>query len=406
VTLADPNIVTGVILADATFSAEPAAVEFSYITNYGYTGVTGYTGETGPLGTGPTGDTGVTGDTGPTGPLGTGETGPTGVGGETGATGDTGATGPLGTGPTGDTGVTGDTGPTGEIGPTGETGPQGIPGNSTLTGATGPTGQTGPTGETGPLGPTGVTGIQGLPGYIFILAPNSGNPTIVNNTTAIIDENSSVYGTNYYPLSTNNRLSISFAVPSLSNDGAGIRNFGATSQTTFIYFGIYFGTLTIYCPGVIYAAGYDYLPHTLSVSLVSTQATFYLDNSVIAVGNISAEQIWTLRAGVDGVLPGGPYTISNIIGYMEGSQGSIGATGVTGFTGPTGPQGFATNTGATGETGETGPTGSIGQTGTLIYGATGEPNTYAPAYARIGDFYIDYLTGIMYQYQEIPPTPP
>ena len=58
VTLASPNIVIGVILSDATFSATPAAVTFSYITNYGYTGPTGPTGSTGtfaPIGTGGTG---------------------------------------------------------------------------------------------------------------------------------------------------------------------------------------------------------------------------------------------------------------------------------------------------------------------------------------------------------------
>jgi hypothetical protein len=35
-------------------------------------------------------------------------------------------------------------------------------------------------------------------------------------------------------------------------------------------------------------------------------------------------------------------------------------------------------------------------TGTQIYGAAGAPG---PAYARIGDFYIDFSTGIMYQLQ-------
>ena len=96
-----------------------------------------------------------------------------------------------------------------------------------------------------------------------------------------------------------------------------------------------------------------------------------------------------------------PFAITNIsFGYCANIPGTVGNTGATGLTGGIG------NTGPTGDTGITGPTGSIGQTGTLIYGATGEPNTYAPVYARVGDFYIDYLTGVMYQYQEIPPTPP
>jgi len=39
---------------------------------------------------------------------------------------------------------------------------------------------------------------------------------------------------------------------------------------------------------------------------------------------------------------------------------------------------------------------SAGERGTLIFGSTGAPATYAPPSSRVGDFYIDYLSGIMY----------
>jgi hypothetical protein len=39
---------------------------------------------------------------------------------------------------------------------------------------------------------------------------------------------------------------------------------------------------------------------------------------------------------------------------------------------------------------------SAGECGTLIFGSTGVPGTYAPVSSRVGDFYIDYATGVMY----------
>ena len=212
VTLADPNIVTGVILADATFSSTPAAVEFSYITNYGYTGVTGYTGETGPPGT--------------------------------------------------------------------------TYASSGLADGTGPDGA-----YITQIEFTIGTGLSYTPGQTVIVTRDS-NPT-----------------------------------------------------------------------------GYI---------LIATVNTYNSATGLIDIIDI------VLLAGVDWGwwFPGGTETVTI---NMSGPVGPTGPTGATGITGPTGP---------------------IGQTGTLIYGATGDPGTYAPASARIGDFYIDYSTGIMYQYQEIPPTPP
>jgi hypothetical protein len=80
--------------------------------------------------------------------------------------------------------------------------------------------------------------------------------------------------------------------------------------------------------------------------------------------------------------------------------GTCGGGGI-GPTGPTGPAGGGTggsgttgDTGPIGPTGDTGPTGDIGPTGTLIFGNTGAPS---PAVGSVGDFYIDFSTGIMYQ---------
>lgn len=79
--------------------------------------------------------------------------------------------------------------------------------------------------------------------------------------------------------------------------------------------------------------------------------------------------------------------------------GLQGPTGVTGPLGPTGAEGIATNTGATGSTGPlgTGPTGTTGPTGLNgkdIFGSTGAP---APSLGVIGDLYIDFSTGLLWQ---------
>jgi hypothetical protein len=87
------------------------------------------------------------------------------------------------------------------------------------------------------------------------------------------------------------------------------------------------------------------------------------------------------------------------VAVLDESVGPTGPTGHTGHTGPTGetgPTGWTGPTGITGPTGLTGPTGETGSTGTIIYGATGAPTG---TIGRIGDFYIDYATGIMYQKQ-------
>ena len=82
-----------------------------------------------------------------------------------------------------------------------------------------------------------------------------------------------------------------------------------------------------------------------------------------------------------------------------GATGHTGLQGPTGETGPTGLQGATGNTGDTGFTGSSGPTGETGSTGiagTEILGNTGDPS---PTSGRLGDFYIDYLTGWMWQKQ-------
>jgi hypothetical protein len=71
-------------------------------------------------------------------------------------------------------------------------------------------------------------------------------------------------------------------------------------------------------------------------------------------------------------------------------QGYTGDTGTRGHTGYTGAQGFQ---GAQGLQGYTGETGSQGSSGTQIYGNSGVPSV---SVGKIGDFYIDYQTGLMY----------
>jgi hypothetical protein len=131
-----------------------------------------------------------------------------------------------------------------------------------------------------------------------------------------------------------------------------------------------------------------------------SRGTIYLDRVPISLdvcGNVSMPSLNltsnSLQIGSAIITSdsSGNITVTNTGG--TGVAGGLGATGPTGFTGRTG------STGPTGITGPTGNTGPTGYTGTLIYGATGVPATYAPPSARSGDFYIDYATGIMYQFQ-------
>ena len=75
----------------------------------------------------------------------------------------------------------------------------------------------------------------------------------------------------------------------------------------------------------------------------------------------------------------------------SGGTGATGATG-SGFTGSTGATGSG-GTGATGATG-TGVTGNTGSPGTLITNAAGAPS----GSTTIGNYYINTVTGQMYQY--------
>ena len=77
----------------------------------------------------------------------------------------------------------------------------------------------------------------------------------------------------------------------------------------------------------------------------------------------------------------------------QGDTGYTGATGAQGHTGTRGDTGSTGSQGAQGLQGYTGETGSQGLNGTYIYGNSGVPSV---AVGRIGDFYIDYQTGLMY----------
>lgn len=85
--------------------------------------------------------------------------------------------------------------------------------------------------------------------------------------------------------------------------------------------------------------------------------------------------------------PQGLIGSQGLVGGDTGAQGDAGA-GETGAQGDTG----AGETGAQGDTGSAGDTGAQG-TGTAIYGSNGIPSSTT---GRIGDYYIDFITGLMY----------
>jgi len=143
-----------------------------------------------------------------------------------------------------------------------------------------------------------------------------------------------------------------------------------------------------------------------------TAITWSADNTLLGAGEMGIETDTNQFKIGDGVLRW------NALPY----GGLQGPTGVTGELGPTGAEGIATNTGATGPTGDTGPlgtgptgvtgpTGETGSTGPLgtgptgttgptglngkdIYGSTGTPS---PSLGVIGDLYIDFSTGLLWQ---------
>ena len=230
-------------------------------------------------------------------------------------------------------GSTGATGPTGADGATGATGDTGPQGDIGPTGDTGPQGDQGPTGDTGPTGVDGATGSTGADGATGATGPSG---TI-------------------YPSS-------------------GQTNYGTGPADS------YFVVFTI-APNLGYTASQPVI-----VTLTSDPTNYYFYGTIqyytSSTGEISIENIKYLTG--DWATAWNPSTDINVSVNLVGA---IGPTGLDGSTGPTG------STGDPGNTGDTGPTG-VGDTGTIIYGDTGAPTG---GVGRIGDFYIDYATGLMYQ---------
>lgn len=80
---------------------------------------------------------------------------------------------------------------------------------------------------------------------------------------------------------------------------------------------------------------------------------------------------------------------------FRGPQGDQGIQGPKGDTGDTGPQGTQGPSGAQGPQGDTGATGDTGPRGSKWFVGEGVPG--AQTGQLVGDFYLDTLTGDVYQ---------
>jgi hypothetical protein len=229
----------------------------------------------------------------------------------------------------------------------------GATGATAGTGATGETGTTGPTGETGATGPTGETGSKGDTG-----------PTGETGSKGDIGETGPT-GTNGF-------------------DGVD----GANSRRWRLYFGDAGGHHSRFdylYPNdgdpVMYISNYD-----IDDVDVSTWLANIIPSTIIQITNISnTAEFLTVRVVSIESDPGfffihyTPVYLSSLTNNDVFSFGYV-LLGPTGLTGPTG----------------LGETGSTGQTGTEILGDTGAPG---PSIGRLGDFYIDFSTGWMWQKQ-------
>jgi hypothetical protein len=323
--------------------------------------------QTGPTGyTGRTGFTGQTGATGNTGPLGTG---PTGFTGRTGATGNT---GPLGTGPTGYTGQRGSTGYTGEAGV------NGVSSGLVFFLDIGGTSQIAPY-NTGILNTIPISGTQitltspnqhGITGYILgkFMTP-AGSLT----STVIVP---GLWDFNFYAANTaGNSLGIIFYCNIYEYAADGTTLIGTISLGDSLQ-GVPIGVQNLY----------TYATYVNSYSLQSLSSRIQVQILADFSSGPNKTLILELRDNTQSHIH-----TTLIANLPTGPTGSTGYTGRTGSTGHTGPIG----TGPTGLRGFTGQTGYTGPKGTNIYGDSGNPN-YISSIGNRGDFYIDYLSGIMY----------
>jgi len=89
-----------------------------------------------------------------------------------------------------------------------------------------------------------------------------------------------------------------------------------------------------------------------------------------------------------------------LIGNLQGPDGEPGDPGEPGEQGPVGPAGPAGDAGPTGATGETGAPGAPGKDGSVWYSGEGAPVTDQPAAAQEGDYWVNTVTGEVYQMQD------
>ena len=362
-----PNSVYGTYGPTGGTFATGAAPYWSYLDTLGITQIT----FTGPTGFGATGRTGPTGTTGPTG-----STGATGFG-ATGRTGPTGTTGPTGsTGPTGAQGDTGRTGPTG-FGATGRTGPTGSQGTTgptfmTIVGVTGPGTVTSTTSIRGCAGTSTFSTLEGFgasdEGFYFQVTPPVFNNLDEFYAVGISDTKDGTILDGSGNPNGNIHYYIKFYLDYTNGDSYEIRD---TTQTL-----IASGN---YVPGDIFSAYYD-----------GTSIYFYQNESGITTEIGSAtqsttagiylnQQIYSLSAC---------YDVTNVRFYP---------TGLRGLSGPTGP------TGLQGVTGYTGATGAVG-VGTQILSGLNAPRSSGnnSILSNLNDYYVDLISGYLYQYVDIP----
>jgi len=133
-----------------------------------------------------------------------------------------------------------------------------------------------------------------------------------------------------------------------------------------------------------------------NVSDLGGQAQGVIQSVTFSTGVWTVITSYGLYAGTIGGIFTTSYVLIGATGPTgpTGLQGVTGATGIQGATGDTGSIGFTGATGLTGSIGFTGATGDTGAIGTQILSGNGAPSS---SIGRIGDFYIDFSTGWMWQ---------
>lgn len=248
-------------------------------------------------------------------------------------------------------------------------------------------GRTGPTGIQGPIGPRGqglrIIWVGGITGYY-----NGINGTIGTtgaNITSVDVANTAIFNNLTF-------IGDKFPLPlPQGGDGAIITDNSNTGTSLWVY------TLgTNYATGATQYGPTGFWTNSgLLTTLVATGST----GSTGGIGHTGA-------TGMTGATGPTGYTGYRGLAYT-GDTGATGERGPAGPTGRMGPTG-ATGSGPTGNTGRTGLTGRAGATGTQglqgirgtkIFNAQGFPQTATPGGQQtlMGDYYIDVLSGQLYQ---------